>query len=336
MTHLAPLLRTSVVDVHGRTLRYLRVSVTDRCNLRCEYCSPNGTCPTLAPEPLSWDDLRWMVKVAVDRLGVEALRITGGEPTVRPGLVEWVRSLQAVDGLADVSMTTNAVRLAEMAGPLAQAGLRRVNMSMDSLKPDRFRVITRGGDLHRVLRGIEEAKRHFMHIKINVVALKDRTTGELADFVAFSDRHDIEVRFIEPMPLDDEKVYWRDVFVPVAELKQRLVESGHILEPVERSTGYGPSTTFRVSGTRARLGFISQMSCTKCATCNKLRMTSDGTLRPCLLSAEEVPLKTVIAARDEQAFVSALSGSFLSRPREYRLEDAVGKSLGRSMQCIGG
>ncbi len=333
---LSPPAARRVRDRFGRTFGYLRISVTDRCNLRCEYCSPNGTCPSLVPEPLSWDDLYWLAEVAVERLGVEALRITGGEPTVRPGLVEWIERLGALKGLRDIAMTSNGVRLDRMAEPLARAGVRRVNISVDSLRPERFRAITRGGDLGRVLAGIAEAKRQFRQVKLNAVALRDRNTDELAEFAAFSDRENVEVRFIEPMPLGDEKDYWRDVFVSAEELRRRMGQQGLRLVPLGETTGFGPAETYRVEGTRARIGFISQMSCTKCAGCNKLRMTSDGTLRPCLLSAEEIPLLDIIGRRDEEALAAVLSGAFLARPKEYRLEEAVKESLGRSMQCIGG
>jgi cyclic pyranopterin phosphate synthase len=336
MTYLRATPASTVTDNFGRVLRYLRLSITDRCNMRCEYCSPNGACPTLTPEPLTWEDLRWIVQTATHRLGIEALRITGGEPTVRPGLVEWVQSLRGLGSLRDIALTSNGVRLSAMATPLSDAGVTRVNISLDSLQPDRFRTITRGGDVSRVLDGIAAAKEAFRQVKINTVALRNRNIDELAAFVAFSDREDLEVRFIEPMPLGDEKDYWREVFISATELRERLAGLGFLLEPTGERSGFGPSVTYRVAGTRARLGFISQMSCTKCATCNKLRLTSDGTLRPCLLSADEISLQPMVKARDEEGVVAALRGAFLARPAEYHLEEAVRQSLGRSMQCIGG
>ncbi len=333
---MAPPPLRRVRDQFGRTFSYMRVSVTDRCNLRCEYCSPNGTCPSLAPEPLSWDDLFWLVETPVERMGVRALRITGGEPTVRPGLVEWVNRARGLEGLEDIALTTNGVRMEKMAPLLAAAGVSRVNVSMDSLDRERFRGITRGGDLDRVLAGIAACKDHFRQVKVNVVALKGRNTTELTDFVEFSDRENIEVRFIEPMPLGDEKDYWREVFVSVDDLRGQLEREGARLLPCDKPTGFGPARTWRVAGTRARIGFISQMSRTKCSTCNKLRLTSDGTLRPCLLSAKETSLAGIIARRDSDALVNVMSGAFRSRPREYDLEEAIRESLGRSMQCIGG
>lgn len=336
-TILSPSRVSSVTDRYGRTLRYLRLSVTDRCNLRCRYCNPNGTCPQLAPEPLSWDDLLWMASLAADRLGVEALRITGGEPTIRPGLVPWIHKFRTeAPSIKSIGLTTNGTFLESMARPLADAGVNRVNISIDSLRPERFRLITRNGDLGRVLAGLAAGREAFDVVKVNAVALRDLNLDELADFVEFSAREDVEVRFIEPMPLGNEKDYWRTVFVSCEELRQRLASRGFDLVPSDARTGYGPATTYTVKGSRARLGFISQMSCTKCAGCNKLRLTSDGTLRPCLLSAEEIPLQQLVKQRDSEGFLNTMSRAFLDRAAEYNLEEAMSISLGRSMQCIGG
>lgn len=327
----------TVTDQFGRTLRYLRLSVTDRCNLRCHYCNPNGTCPSLSPEPLSWDDLLWMAALAAEELGVEALRITGGEPTVRPGLVAWIHRLRSeAPAIRNIGLTTNGILLETMAPLLAEAGVNRVNISIDSLRPERFRSITRGGDLSRVLSGLAAAREAFDAVKVNVVALRDQNLDELAGFVAFSARENIEVRFIEPMPLGDQKDYWRTVFVSCEELRQSLTAQGFDLVPSSVRSGYGPATSFTVTGTRARLGFISQMSCTKCAGCNKLRLTSDGMLRPCLLSRGEIPLQQYIRTRNARGFLDAMRTSFLERAAEYDLTEAISKSLGRSMQCIGG
>lgn len=326
-----------IVDIFGRQLRYLRLGITDRCNLRCEYCHPNTACPALSPEVLSWEDLEWLVGVAVESLGVEALRVTGGEPTVRPGLVEWVSRLRGrLPGLGDLSLTTNGILLEQLAAPLARAGVDRVSISLDSLHPRRFSKITRGGALDRVLRGIDAALPLFATVKINTVALRDGNMDELADFVRFSHEKHVEVRFIEPMPLGDGKDYWRSVYISTVEIRERLAGAGFRLRPAGASPGFGPATSYAVEGTNARVGFISQMSCAKCHTCNKLRVTSDGTLRPCLLSPVEIPLRDIIRGRDEPALRDAFVGAFASRPREYHFEEAVSAPLGRPMQCIGG
>lgn len=337
MSHLPVAMAPCVRDRFGRTLRYLRLGITDRCNLSCLYCNPGGRCVTFAPEPLSWADLAWIVEVAAGDLGIEALRITGGEPTIRPGLADWIRTMRSrLPAIRDVSMTTNGLLLARLAVPLAQAGINRISLSLDSLRPTTFRAITRGGDLKAVLAGFNAAVPVFGLVKINAVILRQSNLEELADFVAFSNQHRVEVRFIEAMPLGDDKGQWRAAFVPVSEIRQRIQAHGYELVADGPSVGYGPSTSWRVVGTQARLGFISQMSCTQCATCNKLRVTADATLRPCLLAPDEVPLADIVRRRDADALADALSVAFLTREAQYSLRGATTSPLGRSMQCIGG
>jgi len=285
---------------------------------------------------LNWDDLSFLVEVAVERLGVRALRLTGGEPTLRPGLVGWIASLRARATLYDVAMTTNGMMLADMAESLAAAGLDRVNVSLDSLDPERFALITRGGSFARAMHGIEVARQHFASVRINVVLLNGVNVEEIEDFVDLSDKLGLEVRFIEPMPLGDDKQWWQRHFIAVEEVIARLAAAGHLLTPDDRPGGHGPAITYRVEGTRARIGFISQMSCTKCATCNKLRVTSDGCLRPCLLSAQEIDLRPAIRERDVATLEREIAGQFLSRRERYDLTEATTQSLGRTMKAIGG
>jgi cyclic pyranopterin phosphate synthase len=326
-----------VTDSFGRVLRYLRLSITGRCNLRCTYCVPSAQCPSTSPGELPWDDLLWMVRTAAEELGITSLRLTGGEPTLRPGLAPWIRTLaDEVPSLTDIALTTNGILLHSMAASLAGAGLHRVNVSLDSLDPDRFRRITRGGDLQRVLDGIKSARARFRRVKINTVALREGLLDELPGFVALSDREEIEVRFIEAMPIGNSEKRWRESFVSAAEIRQRLLGHGYELLPSPASTGAGPATTWAVSGTRARIGFISQVSCTSCASCNRLRITSDGCLRPCLLSSGEIPLRAIIAARNADSFLETLRTAFQRRPADYRLShDAASPPQGR-MQSIGG
>ena len=337
-----PPANTAVTDRHGRTLRYLRLSVTDLCNLSCEYCNPLKGCYETHAYKLSWDDLAFLVEVATASLGVEALRITGGEPTVRPGLAEWIATIAPTPGLADIAMTTNGIRLAAMAPDLARAGLRRVNVSLDSFDPERYATLTRGGSLQRCLDGITAAQEHFHRVKINAVLLRDINDGELMDFLAFSDRTGIEVRFIELMPIFGQKDYFHRHYLAVEVLQQRLAEAGLVLHPegdgaaAGNRTGYGPATTFSIEGTRARLGFISQMSNTKCLSCNKLRITSDGALKACLLSPDEVDLAPLIRKRDAAAIAAALRGQFLDRAERYDAARLLTDPFTRSMQGIGG
>lgn len=332
----------AVIDRHGRRLRYVRVSVTDLCNLSCTYCNPAKGCANTHLHKLSWDDLDFLVDVCVNELGVEAIRVTGGEPTVRPGLAEWIARIRRHAGLLDVAMTTNGILLARMAEELRRAGLIRVNVSLDSFDAEKYAAITRGGSLARCLEGIEAARGHFRSVKLNAVLLRHVNLDELGDFVAFSDANNIEIRFIELMPLFGEKEYFHRHFVSVEEVMEMLRGMGHELEgegdgrAAGNLTGYGPATTYRVRGSRARLGFISQMSNTKCVSCNKLRLTSDGALKPCLLSPAEVDLTPAIHGRDRACVVEAMRVQFLTRAERYDALEALTDPFYRGMQATGG
>lgn len=331
-----------VEDRYGRRLSYVRISVTALCNLSCTYCNPVKGCADSHPYKLSWEDLDFLVDVSVNDLGVEAIRITGGEPTIRPGLAEWIGSVNRHEHLTDIAMTTNGVRLAALGEKLCAAGLRRVNISLDTFDAEKFREITRGGNLQRVLDGIRLSKRLFDRVKVNTVLLKDFNIPELERFLRFSDEEEIEVRFIEVMPLWEQKDYYYRNFISVSDVQALFTRMGCELIPEGSGaadgnlTGYGPATTYRVRGTRARLGFISQMSNTKCLSCNKLRLTSDGSLKPCLLSPDEQDLGELIRARDRNAIAAAMRHQFLIREERYDVQAALTDPFKRSMQAIGG
>lgn len=342
-TSLAPrTTQRAVVDRFGRRLRYVRISVTDLCNLSCSYCNPVKGCASSHAYKLSWEDLHFLADICVRDLGVEALRITGGEPLIRPGIVEWIAGLSELGGLRDIALTTNGIRLAPLASDLASAGLTRVNVSLDSFDPKRYEALTRGGSLERCLAGIHAARENFRRVKLNCVILRGVTEQELDRFVSFSHEHDVEVRFIELMPIFGEKRYFEENFMEVAELQGHLEALGHRLVPegdgaaAGNRTGYGPATTYRVEGSRARLGFISQMSNTKCLSCNKLRLTSDGALKPCLLSPNEQDLAPAIAARDRDQIAQAMRRQFLERAERYDFAEALSDPFRRGMQAIGG
>ena len=341
-TKLATPARPAVVDQFGRRFRYVRVSVTDLCNLSCTYCNPLKGCAATHPHKLSWEDLDFLVDVSVNDLGAEAVRITGGEPLVRPGLVEWIRGIRRHEGLRDVALTTNGIMLARMGPALRDAGLDRVNVSLDTFDERAYAEVTRGGSLERCLEGIDAALGLFRQVKLNAVAVRSLVLDALADFVRFSDEKRIEVRFIELMPIFDQKEYFHREFVAVEELKAALAAMGHELvaegdgPAAGNRTGYGPATTFAVKGTRARVGFISQMSDTKCLTCNKLRLTSDGALKPCLLMPEEVDLAPAVHARDRAAVARAMRWQFMAREERYDASTALEKPVGRGMQATGG
>lgn len=332
----------AITDRFGRRLRYVRISVTELCNLACTYCNPVKGCAATHQHRLSWDDLDFLVDVCVNDLGVEAIRVTGGEPTIRPGLADWIRRIRRHGGLRDVALTTNGVLLEKMADELRHAGVTRVNVSLDTFDAEKFRAITRGGSLERVLAGIEAARTRFERVKLNAVALRDFNDHELPDFVAFSDRTGVEVRFIELMPIFDQKEYFHRHFLAVEELQRKLAELGYELHAegdgaaAGNRTGYGPATTYRIAGSRARIGFISQMSNTKCLACNKLRLTGDGSLKPCLLSPEEVDLLPAIQTRDRAPIVAAMRRSFLDRAERYDALVALTQPVARTMQATGG
>lgn len=331
-----------VVDPFGRRLSYLRLSVTDVCNLSCTYCNPVNGCAATHPHKLSWDDLEFLVDVAVRDLGVEALRITGGEPTVRPGLIPWIGRVNRLPGLIDIAMTTNGILLSRMAPALGDAGLRRVNVSLDTFDAEKYREVTRGGSLERCLEGIATARRHFHRVKINGVLLRGFNDHEIPAFLDYSARTGVEVRFIELMPVFGEKEYFHRHFIGVDEIRERLAGQGIELVPdgdgaaEGNRTGYGPATTYRVRGSAARIGFISQMSNTKCLSCNKLRLTSDGSLKPCLLSPKEIDLAPAVHERDRALVAEALRHQFIIRAERYDAMEALNDPFRRGMQAIGG
>lgn len=334
--------RPVVIDRFGRRFSYVRVSVTDLCNMSCVYCNPAQGCAQTHPHRLGWEDLDFLVSVSVEDLGAEAVRVTGGEPLVRPGIVEWIRGIRRFEGLKNVALTTNGVLLTRMGRALKSAGLDRVNVSLDSFDSERYRELTRGGSLERCLEGIETALDLFRPVKVNCVALRGAAVEELERFIAFSDEKQVEVRFIELMPIFDQKDYFHANFISIEDLQAAIRRLGHDLIPegdgpaTGNRTGYGPATTFRVAGSRARIGFISQMSNTKCLFCNKLRLTSDGALKPCLLMPEEIDLTPAVRRRDREEVTRLMRWQFMTRAERYDAPTAIGEPVGRSMQATGG
>ncbi len=282
-------------DQYGREIRDLRLSLTDRCNLRCVYCMPEDVVFKPRDELLTDEELLLLVHVAAE-LGVKKIRLTGGEPTVRPNLVELVRRIAAVPGIRDLAMTTNGVLLSRLARPLKEAGLRRINVSVDSLDHEKFRRLTRWGDLDSVLAGLDAAREAGLHpIKINAVVVRGYNEEDVVDLARLTLEHDWAVRFIEMMPFGSVAGFQKTAYVPSKETMARIEEALGPLQPLD-VTGYDPARTYRLERAPGTLGFISSVSQPFCAQCGRLRLTAEGRLRLCLLRDDEVDLRTPLRA----------------------------------------
>ena len=275
---------------HCPSINYLRLSITDRCNLRCFYCLPSRGWQKLpASEILSYEEFLRLARVAV-MVSIRKVRVTGGEPLVRKGVVDFLRRLREVPGLEEMALTTNGVLLAEMAEDLYAAGLRHLNLSLDTLSAARYREITGNDRLHQVLTGLWRALDLGFHpLKVNCVVLKGVNDDELLDFALLARDHPLQVRFIEFMPTVS-KERWEKHFMAMDEVRERLVGLG-VMEEVPPLPTAGPAHIFHPQGFQGNIGFISAVSHHHCRHCNRLRLTAAGHLRPCLFSPQEVDLK---------------------------------------------
>jgi cyclic pyranopterin phosphate synthase len=307
-------------------VRVLRISVTDRCNYRCLYCMPEEGVRWLPRDDLlTFEEIADVVRAAIELHGIRRFKLTGGEPTVRHGIVELVSLLRRIPGIEDLSLTTNGQLLEDLAGPLRESGLDRVTVSIDSLRPERFHRITRTGDLAAVLRGLDRAEAvGLQHTKINCVAMRGTNDDEFADFAALTLSRPLTVRFIEYMPLGDAALMHsstttknriadeeigpaggcgaqdrgKDAFIAEADIRDRIEQQHGPLVPVDRGTeaGVGPAVPWRLARgePHGRVAFISAMSAPFCATCNRLRLTATGTLRSCLFEGGEVETRDLL------------------------------------------
>lgn len=281
-----------MIDGFGRRIEYLRVSVTDKCNLRCVYCMPeDGLAWVRREDLLSYEEITRVIETMAP-MGLRRVRITGGEPLVRRDLPELVHRIASVPGVDDVSLSTNAVLLEEHAEALRDAGLSRVNVSLDSLRPDRIDALARRpGSAPRILAGLAAAERvGFDPIKVNVVVMRGRNDDEVAEFAECTREHAWHVRFIELMPTGANVALWRDAYMPCSEVLERL-RSISALEPVEGPRGNGPATYHRFPGAPGTVGVITPMSHNYCDRCNRMRLTANGRLRPCLFGQVETDLR---------------------------------------------
>lgn len=305
-------------DSFGRRIDYLRISVTDRCNFRCLYCMPAAGLEWLPKSDiLSYEEIAQVVSELAP-LGLRRLRITGGEPTLRPQLELLVGMLRSIPGIEDISLSTNGVRLRELAGSFRQAGLDRVNMSADSLRPDRIRAISRRNiNFDPIAAATAAEQAGLSPIKINVVVMRGINDDELCDFARLTVEHEWHVRFIELMPVGEMRELTWDHIVPSEEVLRRLEEIAPLEPAASPSRGNGPARYFRFDGARGTVGVITPMSHTYCGSCNRVRLTADGRLRTCLFGDDEVDLRSPLreGLPLEPFFRSALS----SKPKEHHL-----------------
>ncbi len=325
-------------DRFGRQITYLRVSVTDRCNFRCVYCMPPGGISWQPHDAIMrFEEIVEVVRVAAAG-GVRSVRLTGGEPLVRKDLHELVGMIDAIPGIEDISLTTNGTLLDRMAARLAEAGLRRVNVSLDTVQPEKFAHITRGGSIQAVWRGIEAAEQAGLSpIKLNIVAMRGVNDDELLDMARLTLEKPWDVRFIELMPVQNQ-LPWGEgfpspehAFLSIQDMMEILSPLG--LEPITRTVGSGPAKEYHIPAAPGRLGFISPIGEHFCATCNRMRLTADGHLRPCLLS--DVEIDVLGPMRRGEVALPYLQQAIEAKPEGHTLGESHGPD-GRTMMQIGG
>lgn len=327
-----------LVDGFGRTVTYLRVSVTDRCDLRCVYCMAEHMTFLPKAEVLTLEELDRVASAFVS-LGTRKLRLTGGEPLVRKGMMDLVRSLGRhlkAGALDELTLTTNGTRLTEFAGQLAEAGVRRINVSLDTLKPELFRRLTRSGDLAKVLAGIKAAQSAGLSVKINAVALKDDNAAELPDLIAWAHGEGCDITLIETMPLGEVEADRTDQYLSLRQVRADL-ESFWTLEDLPLSTG-GPARYVRVKETGGRLGLITPLSHNFCEACNRVRLTCTGTLHTCLGQEDATDLRAVLrAGASDHDLISAVRLAIAGKPKGHDFEIARSRpAVARHMSTTGG
>lgn len=331
--------RPRLVDGFGRAVTYLRVSVTDRCDLRCVYCMAEHMTFLPKAQVLTLEELERLASAFVD-LGVRKIRITGGEPLVRKGVMGLFSALSsrlAAGDLDELTLTTNGTRLETFAGELAAAGVRRVNVSLDTLDPEAFRRLTRGGDLAQVLRGLEAARAAGLAVKINAVALRDDNASELPDLIAWAHGQGFDATLIEAMPMGDIDVDRSDQFLSLREVRDHL-ESFWTLTDLDLTTG-GPARYVRVAETGGRLGFITPLSHNFCELCNRVRLTCTGTLHTCLGREDASDLRAVLrAGASDSELREAIRRAVDAKPEghDFRIDRNAPPAVQRHMSTTGG
>ncbi len=310
-------MQKSITDPFGRHIEYVRLSVTDRCDLRCSYCLPKGFKDFEEPDHwLNFDEIETVMR-AFTELGVRRIRLTGGEPLSRGRIAELAGRLAALPGLDDLSLSTNATRLEKLAGPLKAAGVTRLNVSLDSLDPARFAEITGGGRLEQVLAGLAAAKAAgFAPIKINMVAMKGVNDDEIGAMVRFCIDQGFTLRFIETMPVGDTGRAATDHYLDLQDVRRALEREFHLVPST--MSGGGPARYYRVADTELRIGFITPISQHFCATCNRVRLTVDGTLYTCLGQEDKTELRPLLrAGASMEELKEAIRGAIAHKPERH-------------------
>ncbi len=323
-------------DKYSREIDYLRISVTDRCNLRCKYCMPEkGIDMVSHKDVLSLEEIARIVQAST-LVGVRKIRLTGGEPLIRKGISQLIAKINSMPEIDDLALTTNGITFAEQAEKLKQAGLKRVNFSLDSLRKDRFKFITREGDLDKVLESIEAAiKLDLKPVKINTVLIRDFNDDEIVQFANLTMEKSLHIRFIELMPIGTSQTWASGRFIPAQEVKDIIEIKLGRLDKIQKPKGNGPAQYYQFKGAIGTIGFISAISEHFCSKCNRLRLTSTGGLRPCLYSDDEVDIRTALRCGASLKKLSEIIASSVQhKPKKH---SAIGPGTYRSMMYqIGG
>jgi len=324
----------ALLDSLGRTINYLRLSVTDRCNLRCRYCMPeDGIGKVSHADILSYEELYQIARVAVS-IGIDKIRITGGEPLVRKGIISFLQKLADIPGLGQLVLTTNGLLLEKMAADLLKAGVQRLNISLDSLNPETFRQISRCGDLSRVLAGIEAAKECGFPLKLNMVVMRGINDHEILDFARLATTSATTVRFIEYMPAIREHD-WQRLVVPGSEILARLAQQFSLI-PLEQAEMAGPARNFCIPGAPGALGIITPVSHHFCSECNRIRVTATGLAKGCLFSESQLDLRPSLLSGSSLLLARALGAIVDSKPVSHQMSPKECHHQAFSMASIGG
>ena len=326
-----------LLDPYKRKINYLRISVTDRCNLRCCYCMPEEGIPLIShQEILTYEEILRIVRVFATE-GISKVRLTGGEPLVRKGIVDFIHSLSQIKEIKDLSLTTNGILLKELARDLKQAGLRRINISLDSLRKERFCQITRRNEFEHVWKGIEEALSVGLSpIKLNMVAIQGLNDDEIESFARLTLQLPVTVRYIEYMPSGNGEEWKKSDILTIPQIKTRLENVGKLI-PIPSDQWDGPAQRFRIEGAIGEIGLIGPVSSHFCDDCNRLRLTPDGKIRTCLFSDEEIDVKELLRkGGTDQDLKDRLLVALRTKPERHYINSHQFKKCQRNMSAIGG